>query len=93
MVLAPSSTPTLMILVSPNVSLWRQRVEPQSPQKFDVIVLPLSAVLANCLGVPFVTEKPLPATMMLVEYVEPVILRQSRQWQRAYIVLVTARDG
>lgn len=76
---SPSNVPTLMILESPYVSVCRQSVEPQSPQKNDEIVLPLSAVLGNSLGVPWVTEKPSAGTMMLVEYVEPVILRQSRQ--------------
>lgn len=79
-----SNTPILMAFASPNVADWLQSVEPQSPQKNIVTVLPLSATLSNSLGVPLVTENPSLRTSMLVECVEPVILRQSRQWQRAW---------
>lgn len=68
-----------MTLVFPYVDDWLQRVEPQSPQKNKLTVLPLLAILSNFLGVPFVTEKPSLGTMRLVEWVEPVILRQSKQ--------------
>lgn len=78
-VLPASNVPALMILFSPNNSPWRQSVDPQSPQKNDVIVLPLSPVLGKALGVPLVTENPSLGTRMLVEKVEPVILWQSRQ--------------
>lgn len=79
-----SKVPILMTLVSPNVGDWLHSVEPQSPQKDSVTVMPLSAVLPNSLGAPLVTENPLLGTTRLVECVEPVILRQSRQWQRAW---------
>jgi len=45
--------------------------------------LPESAVVVRFLGEPEETLKPSPPTTILVLYVEPVILRQSAQWQRA----------
>jgi hypothetical protein len=42
--------------------------------------------VANTLGVPFVTENPSLSTMMFVENKEPVIFRQSVQWQRPYAI-------
>lgn len=62
-------------------------VVPQSPQKNDVTVLPLLPVVLNSLGLPLVKEKPSPAAIMLVENAEPVVFRQSRQKQRAWVVL------
>lgn len=41
-------------------------VEPQSPQKNDVMVSPPSAVLLMVLGVPDVTSKPSSGTTTLV---------------------------
>jgi hypothetical protein len=62
-----SMTPTLITLFGPKDGPSRKRVLPQSPQKCDVIWLPESAFLAIVFGVPFVTLKPSPGTMMLVE--------------------------
>lgn len=90
-------TPTLMTLASPNVAPSRYKVLPQFPQKYEVIsLLVSSAFLEIFFGLPEMTENPSPGTMMLVEYVEPEILRQSRQWQSAlawtspvYLILVS----
>lgn len=68
-------TPTFTTLPSPNVGPSRHKVLPHSGQKCDVIWLPVSSpFLEIVLGLPEITEKPSPGTMMLVEYVEPVIL-------------------
>ena len=71
---APSSsiTPTLTTLFGPNVSPVLNSVEPQSPQKWLVIVFPPSAVLAYVFGFPS-TLKPSPGMIAFVEYVLPVI--------------------
>ena len=77
----------------PKVSLVRNRVDPQSPQKCDVITLPVSAVFAIVFGVPDVTRNPASAGIIrFVLYVDPVIFRQSRQWQMACF-LVEWRGG
>jgi hypothetical protein len=57
------------------------------------MVLPLSAVLAMDFGVPDVTLKDSFGIAMLVLYVEPVILRQSVQWQSAYNLLDACGEG
>lgn len=80
---SPSNVPALMILLVPYVSVSRQMVVPQSPQKNEVTVLPLLAVVLNSFGLPLVNEKPSPVTITLVENTEPLVLRQSRQKQRA----------
>lgn len=81
-----------------NISLSRQHVEPQSPQKKLVMGLPLSPSFLNVLGLP-VWMKPSPGMTRLVLYVDcksstdvlaggrkvehtPEILRQSMQWHR-----------
>lgn len=64
--LASSITPTLIIFASPNVSPWRNKVLPQSPQKYDVICFPLSAVLEMVLGVPETSLNWEPGMMTLV---------------------------
>lgn len=69
--------PTLTTFPSPKVGPSRQSVLPQSGQKWEVIWFPVSSpFFAIVFGLPDVTEKPSPGTMMFVEYVEPVILRQ-----------------
>lgn len=78
-----SRTPTLMTVLGPKVGPSRNSVLPQSPQKCDVTTLPESPVLAMVLGVPDTTLNPAVGTIRFVLYVEPVILRQSRQWQTA----------
>lgn len=72
-----------MTFVSPYVDDWLHMVVPQSPQKYRVTVAPLSAFLAKVLGVPLEMVKEAADTTRLVENREPVILRQSVQWQRA----------
>lgn len=64
--LTSSITPTLIIFASPNVSPWRNSVLPQSPQKYDVICFPLSAVLEMVLGVPETSLNCEPGMMTLV---------------------------
>lgn len=79
-----SKVPTLMIFRPEKLSPSRHKVDPQSPQKLLVMVLPPSAVFAYCFGLPDVSLKPSSLTAMLVLYVLPVIFRQSVQWQRAW---------
>lgn len=83
---SPSNVPALIILLVPYVSVSRHMVVPQSPQKNDVTVLPLLAVVLNSLGLPLVNTNPSPSTITLVENTEPVVLRQSRQKHRAWAV-------
>jgi len=56
-----------MIFMPSKSSPFLHRVEPQSPQKNDVIRLPLSAVFEICFGVPERREKLASGTMWLLE--------------------------
>ncbi|KAH0374120.1 hypothetical protein KCU65_g173, partial [Aureobasidium melanogenum] len=73
---SPSKVPALTIFMPGKFSPSRYKVDPQSPQKYEVIFLPLSAVLVKLLGLP-VTLKPSPDTTLLTLYALPLIFWQS----------------
>lgn len=63
----------------------RHNVVPHSGQKNDVIVFPLSVPLLNFFGAPERRVQAWAWTKRLVLKTLPLILRQSRQWHRAYV--------
>ena len=60
------------------------KVVPQSPQKYEVTMLPESTGLLNCFGVPDSNFRELLSTKRLVLNMLPVTFRQSMQWHIAY---------
>ena len=62
-----SSTPALIIFMPGKLSPSLNSVVPQSPQKCDVIFLPVSADLAMGFGAPLMMVKPSSGTTMLTE--------------------------
>lgn len=69
--------------LNPNVSSSRRRANPQSPQKWLAMVLPLLAILETSFGWLRRSLKPPPLTMMLVLEMEVILSGQSMQWRHA----------
>ena len=74
-----------MHFILPGIqSIASHKVVPQSPQKYEVTILPDSTGLLDCLGFPDSNFRELLSTKRLVLNMLPVTFRQTMQWHIAF---------